>query len=537
MRPIHDGSPVGEMNATMWHERRYLTLSTLVLALATFNIGFRLDREVVTEWDEALYAISASEALASGDWVGTTFLGHLDYYNTKPPLNVWLIGLAFDVFGPSLWALRLTSVLAAWLTIVVLQVWVRRCFGSATALTASLVLSMTFGFLYVHAGRSANTDALFTLLTLLTVVTCWASEHRAWRLVWLGPLTAALFLLRGMGVLLPLAIVFVVIVSTANQWRARLQAVAVAGLCAGLLVLPWVVARWQLDGWRFFTLLFHVDFLARITDTLDGHAGTPFFYLHQLQKDQYEWLALAVVASLLYPPGWSRFGALLLGPSRHLRVIVASWAVATLLIPTLMQTKLPWYLNSFFPLFALMVARLVTHACAQARLAASVTRPVCLMAALVLAIGVAEGKILWYSWHMRDVGLSVQGLLLSEREELHGRRVFHTRWNFADRFVLERMAGATCLEVADVAAFMRDSVPGDYWLGPVHPGNESLIPVASNRRYGLYQRVGPEPADRLEELEADARLGRGGGRRTWREGGPRRWPGHERGRRRRRAKV
>ena len=73
--------------------------------------------------------------------------------------------------------------------------WVRRSFGAATAIAAGLVLSTTFGFLYVHSGRSANTDALFTLLTLLTIVTAWAAEDRPWRLCWLGPLAAALFML------------------------------------------------------------------------------------------------------------------------------------------------------------------------------------------------------------------------------------------------------------------------------------------------------------------------------------------------------
>ena len=76
---------------TSWFERHFGALSALVLVLAAFNLGFRLDREVVTEWDEALYATSASEAVASGDWIGTTLHGELDYYNTKPPLNIWLI--------------------------------------------------------------------------------------------------------------------------------------------------------------------------------------------------------------------------------------------------------------------------------------------------------------------------------------------------------------------------------------------------------------------------------------------------------------
>src|SRR5438128_2321643 len=119
-------------------------LAAAVLGLAAFNLLFRLGGEVVHEWDESLYAISAWEMATGGDWLGTTFLGTLDYYNTKPPLNVWLIALAFKAFGRTLISLRLVSALSAWSTIFVLQQWARRCFGPPVALFASAVLATTF---------------------------------------------------------------------------------------------------------------------------------------------------------------------------------------------------------------------------------------------------------------------------------------------------------------------------------------------------------------------------------------------------------
>src|SRR6188768_1424448 len=80
-------------------ERHYRTLAVLTLMLAILNLGFRLDREVVTTWDESLYATSAAEMVKSGNWLVTTFHGEVDYYNTKPPLNVWLIAASFKAFG------------------------------------------------------------------------------------------------------------------------------------------------------------------------------------------------------------------------------------------------------------------------------------------------------------------------------------------------------------------------------------------------------------------------------------------------------
>jgi 4-amino-4-deoxy-L-arabinose transferase-like glycosyltransferase len=121
--------------------------------------------------------------------------------------------------------------------------WARRWAGPALALLAAVVLSTAFGFLYVHSGRSANTDAVYTLLVLLTVITLWAAQDRPWHRVWLGPLLAAVFLLRGMGVLLPLAIVLAVALSRWRQRRHRWEPTLVAAIFFVVPVAAWGLAR------------------------------------------------------------------------------------------------------------------------------------------------------------------------------------------------------------------------------------------------------------------------------------------------------
>ena len=103
--------------------RHHRLWAAAALGLAAFNLTFRLGSEVVSEWDEALYAISAWEMGRSGNIVATTLLGTLDYYNTKPPLNIWLIAGSFKAFGINLFSLRVVSASAAWLTVLVLLLW------------------------------------------------------------------------------------------------------------------------------------------------------------------------------------------------------------------------------------------------------------------------------------------------------------------------------------------------------------------------------------------------------------------------------
>ena len=341
-------------------DRLFRVGALVILAIAAFNLFFRLDREVVTEWDTSLYATSAAETAKNGNWVATTLGGTLDYYNTKPPLNIWLIALSFKAFGINLVSLRLASALAAWLTVLVLLVWGRRAFGAATALFAGLVLSCAHGFIYVHSGRSGNTDAIFTLLVLLTVVALWLARDRPWHLASLGLIFAAAFLLRGTAVLMPLVIVAGVLVLGGVGLRGRLLPLG-TGLI--LFLVPagaWVLARWQFDGWRFLGPLFTYDFVARAARPLEGHTGSLLYYPNNLQKDHYEWLVAAAVAVWLFPVTRERLRCVWheLRGDRYRQATVGAWAFATLAIPTVMQTKVAWYLNPFYPLFALIVGRL-----------------------------------------------------------------------------------------------------------------------------------------------------------------------------------
>ena len=369
--------------------------------LAALNLTIRLGSETVTEWDESLYAISAWEMETTGNIVATTFLGALDYYNSKPPLNVWLIALSFKAFGIGLVSLRLVSVISAWLTVAVLLEWARRAFGPAVALFAALVLSTTFGFFYVHSGRSAETDALFTLLVLLTVVTLWAEQRQPWRRLWLGPVAAAVFLLRGTAVLMPIAIIMAVSFGRKRTRQVPWQATAVACLLFVIPVGAWAIARWRIDRWRFFDLMLNYDLVARSLTVIEEHPGGPLYYLNILQKHHYDWLLAGTAALLLSPIPWRQLRERVIPfwqGDDGLGVLMGSWAGVTLLVPTVMRTKLPWYLNPFYPVFALGIAWLLVKGLSIDWHGELRRRGLILAGVIVLCFGVAEGKMIWYSY-------------------------------------------------------------------------------------------------------------------------------------------
>jgi 4-amino-4-deoxy-L-arabinose transferase-like glycosyltransferase len=470
-------------------------LALAVLCLAAFNLAFRLHTETLQQWDESLYAITAWEMLTSGDWIGTTYLGKLDYYNSKPPLNFWLIALSFKLFGVNLIALRIPTLLAAFGTVALLLTWGRRHLGEATALGAGLVLSTMYAFFYMHAGRSANTDAINTLLVVLTVVTLWSARGRPWRLAWLGPVLAGVFLLRGMAILLPVAIIAAdELITFGIRRRGRWAPTVAAAVLFALPVGAWVVARWQVDEWKFLSQLFWYDFVARTIRPIENHPGSVFFYLGVLEKHHYDWIAAVGVVAALYPVSRAMLRAILWGSDRRAlpgRLLLV-WAAVALVIPTLVRTKVGWYLNPFYPVFAIAAGAIFAHGCRRAAAAPGgwrSWRARALVAVIVLAAFVAQGRLIWYSYHHRDLSTSSQGLLLAERDRLKGRVVFRRQLDRAEIFVLHAMVGATHRLAPDAEVFLRDSQPGDYLLTRRAHVDAKLTLVLKSGEYLLYQRA------------------------------------------------
>ncbi len=461
-----------------------------VLGLAAFNLTWRLDREMVDVWDESLYATSALEQLEHGRWIDVTFDGVTDYLNAKPPLNVWLIASSFRAFGVSLVSLRLPAVASAWLTVAVMVVWASRRWGLTAGALTGLVLSTTYGFLYVHSGRTANADATLTLAVTVAAIAVWEAVGRPWRAVWLGPAAAVAFLLKGPG-----ALVYLAPLVAADVWlgaRAIDRAWIAARLAAlGLALAPiatWTFARWRFDGWRFLETMLGFDTLARATQPLQEHDGSWLFYLDVLQRHQFDWVIGCLVVIALAPHVAADSLHSLNRAASSSRVVAAAWAGATVGVPTLVATKLAWYLNPFYPLFALGVALTCRRAWAFLVGEGQRARARVVVAVVALAAVVAEARLYFRSTRMVDVDRSAQGLLLTHAPAVQGRRVFAAQCPTPERF-LARAAGGRCIVAATAEVFMRNSAAGDLWLDRREvesvPGTTRL---GVNRRASLHRR-------------------------------------------------
>jgi hypothetical protein len=345
---------------------------------------------------------------------------------------------------------------------------------------AATVLATTFGFLFVHSGRTANPDATGALLIVLTVVALHASVNNPWARVWLGPIFATAFLLRGLGVLMPMAIAIAF-----EMWRGRtVQRWRPLGAAAVLFAAPvaaWAYARWSYDAFSFLAKLWSGE-VERVTMPVETHAGTPLFYLNVLQKYQYEWLICATVAAVFLVrtqsrSRWTSDRQVLSRCPPYVALLVA-WSAMTLLVPTLMQTKTTWYLNPFYPAFALGIALVIERAVAK-------TRSRVLVGVVVVTFLAAEGRIIWNANRL-DARYTLQGVIEKERASLAGRQVFCAACTYADTFVLRDVVGARVVEGRTLEAVLAHSEAGDYVVAKSGSYGLRLVGAAGGK--ALYRR-------------------------------------------------
>ncbi|ALM84780.1 glycosyltransferase family 39 protein [Bordetella sp. N] len=147
--------------------------------------------------DEGRYGGVAWEMLSNGSHV-VPILNGMPFFH-KPPLYYWLAELAYSVFGPSVWAARLPSWLAAWGLCLTLYFFLRRWRGAGTAVVGLLAL-LTQPFFFGSA-QFANLDMLVASLIGMTIMVGATTVLRADAGLPFRSLSLTTGLLAGLGVL------------------------------------------------------------------------------------------------------------------------------------------------------------------------------------------------------------------------------------------------------------------------------------------------------------------------------------------------
>jgi 4-amino-4-deoxy-L-arabinose transferase-like glycosyltransferase len=162
-------------------DKYYYLFLAIVLFMALFNIFYNLGHVPINSWDEARHGASAFEMLKTGNPIVNTYAYEIDYWNLKPPLSFWLIGLGYKIAGFNPVGLRIFSAAAAFITIAVTAYFTFYHFGKLASLISTSVLATTTQYILSHCARTGDADSIHVLFfTLAVVLASFSSKNIKW---------------------------------------------------------------------------------------------------------------------------------------------------------------------------------------------------------------------------------------------------------------------------------------------------------------------------------------------------------------------
>jgi 4-amino-4-deoxy-L-arabinose transferase-like glycosyltransferase len=444
-----DASPVQRRNWARW------LISAGVFGLALVLLFYRLGDGSLHDWDEAIYAQVAKELFLSHDWGTLTWNGYPFFH--KPPVYFWLTALTYWTIGINELTARLWPAIFGFGVIVLTFVLGVRFRSWAVGATAVLLLLVVdhgyYGFWwnFLSLSRVGMLDTLLTFWIMVALVLVWEAERRPWLIALLGlPVGMAVMTKAWPGFLAAaIPVIYKLITGKSRPWCPAYW--AVAALLAGTVILPWHLWQYALHGPPFLHEYMSVNFTGRLFQAYEGNTGGAWYYLDILRRGFSIWGYLWPLAYL-----WAVWKASARGDRRTRLLLV--WITLPLLLFSLAQTKLGWYISMVYPAVALLLGLALAELLTE-RLALGLVAAVMLGCCLRLPVP-ADGSPDVKQFALQAVRALTPGEPIYVAQEVCGtqtrsltsRRPLMSVWDIRPslRFYVDRPL--ICIEARDIQA-------------------------------------------------------------------------------------
>src|SRR5262245_54445635 len=285
---------------------RVATCSASIVGAALFLFG-DLGRFPIVMWDESRLAVNALEMTQQGMSLVTTYGFEPDLWNTKPPLQIWLMALALKTFSSAEFALRTPSALAALLTVILTAAFTWRLARSGfAALVAAALLISSPGYYGPHVAMTGDYDALLVLFTTAYLMLSFVIAHRAASrsvvlFVLMGICIAGAVLTKSVAGLMP-GFGIVIYLTLVRRWRRILTppGVAMGALVTIVPIAGFYLSR-ELASPGFLEAVWQNEFSRYVIDLVpDTPIRSPLDYLQMLTFS----FSLGVAPLIVIPIAW-----------------------------------------------------------------------------------------------------------------------------------------------------------------------------------------------------------------------------------------
>jgi 4-amino-4-deoxy-L-arabinose transferase-like glycosyltransferase len=355
-------------------------ISTGVLGLALVLLFYRLGHGSFHDWDEAIYAQVARETLFSDTWTTLTWNGAPFFH--KPPLYFWLTALTYKMIGVSELAARLWPAIFGFGVVALTFVLGMRVHSWVVGAVAALLLLVVdrgyyghwWNFLSLSRVGMLETALTFWIMAALFIV--WEAERRPWLVMFIGLPVGLAVMTKAWAGLLAAAIPLVFWLIAAKHRAIDFASWGGGTLLALVIILPWHLWQYAMHGPLFVHEYVGINLTGRLFQALEENTGGPLYYVDILRRGFSIWGYLWPLAYL-----WAVWQATVRG-ERRMRLLLV-WITLPLLLFSVAQTKLGWYISMVYPAIALLLALALTELL-TARLALGLAAAVMLVCCLRL---------------------------------------------------------------------------------------------------------------------------------------------------------
>ncbi len=360
----------------LWTPRRWgVAVALLMLAFAAQQVLLSVSSRL-WDRDEPRFARAAVEMFQSGDYLVPHFNAQLR--PDKPPLVYWLMNVGLALLGVSELAVRLPSIVGM-TACVGLTAWLgRRLFDRDVGWWAGVMFATSVMPIYMGSGATADGTLLPGILGALLVVTniwlrrqvrwsdyAWLTLALSWAQLAKGPVGLAVPVLAVIGISLwwrwerhcGSVETDAAAVGQERTWpRGLLPVLAVAVVLSVGAFLAWGIPADRATGGELARIGLGRHVVDRVVNAQEGHGGGAWWsYLATLP------LYLPVLAVGIFP--WGVF--LLAGvagvfrrrfAAARQRAALVGLTLPTLLMMSLVATKLPHYILPMLPGMSVLLA-------------------------------------------------------------------------------------------------------------------------------------------------------------------------------------
>ncbi|MGA7159980.1 MAG: glycosyltransferase family 39 protein [Bacteroidota bacterium] len=347
--------------------------TVLVIFFAVTVMFSKIGTEGLANYDDCFYAEKAKEVLQTGSWMTLHYNGNPAFEN--PPMYIWLVAVAYKIFGINEYAAIFPSALMGVMTVLLIYFAARRSYGQWTGFFAAIILSTTF--IFTRYARRAMFDVTLSFFVTAALISLWLALHKDARYFFLwGCCTAVAVLIKSVLGLFP-AVISVTFLLATGHWK-KLFSLTFLGGCAIIVLLgfSWYFHELMMFGKSFYSL--HFGWL--IIERGFQNAPEPWYahlsYLKDLLVYYWPWLPLFIYGFIRAVRGAVR--------RDERSILLALWVLIIVGTMSAMSNRVLWYIMPIFPAAAIMCGESLTDLLSNsARLRFA---KVCWLLAIVVAI-------------------------------------------------------------------------------------------------------------------------------------------------------